>query len=65
MFTELSCRRTRSLYEIPRCMHLKVAETVFQGSKKGICYGHDERSELWTERQTDTQTYVYTKDFTA
>ena len=45
MLTELSCRRTgRNFYEIPKCMHLKVSETVFQGSNKGICYGHDDRS---------------------
>jgi len=44
MFTELSCRRTgRSAYEIPTCMHLKVAETLFRGSNKGICDRHDDR----------------------
>jgi hypothetical protein len=62
MFPELSFRKTaRSLYEIPVCMHLKVAETVLQGSNKGICYGRDDRSYL----QTDTRNNIYTADFTA
>jgi hypothetical protein len=40
-------------------MHLKFAETVLQGSNKGVCYGHGYRSYL----QTDRETHRYTKEY--